>query len=177
MRNPIFWLCLALTLCLLPGVCLAESADSLGVYVLEPLACPASDEAETTDLYLGPTQGSYRPDDLTIDLSAPYVYFGQHDCWAMVASGTPEDMGPIGWVEAAAADFPAQPQLSFEDALPVMVEEDATLIASPAAEEPLCTLARGTQVLLLAQLGDWGYVQAEIDSVPVRALLPLNAIL
>ena len=41
----------------------------------------------------------------------------------------------------------------------------------------LCALARGTQVLLLAQMEGWAYVQTEIEGTPVRAFLPVSAIL
>ena len=171
--------CLALLamLCAIAAVSLA--ADTFGVYTLVPSICPSSEGDGSADLYFGPTQGYLHEDGLTLDLTGPYVFFGQVDCWAMVAAGTPERFGPVGWVEAAAANFPEAPLLSFDDALPVMVEEDTFLTADPLSDSPasLCDVARGTQVLLLAHLGDWGYVQAEADGTPVRAFLPLSAIL
>ena len=163
-------------LLLLPALALGEGID---IGALTPAAHVAEPDAAPTALYCGPTQGFYRHGELMLDPSEPYVYFGQHDCWAMVALGTPEAMGAVGWVEAAAIDAPAEPELLFADALPVMVEDDTFLTDEPDAQEPpqLCAIARGTTVTLLAQYGDWGYVQCEVDGVPARAFLPLSAIL
>lgn len=157
----------------------AEETPSLDIGVLSPIACPAAQEAASIDMYCGPTQGSFRPEGLMLDTSMPYVYFGQYDCWSMVAVGTPEAMGAIGWVESALIPFPAEPQLSFDDALSIMVEDDTFLTVTPFAEAPeqLCTIARGTQVILLSQLGEWAYVQSLIEDMPVRAFLPVSAIL
>lgn len=167
--------CLLLCLALSSG--LAEEA--LDLASLAPVELPASSEAQVAELYCGPTQGFFRHDGLTLDTGKPFVYFGQHDCWAMVAGGTLEDMGPVGWVESAAAIFPEEPQLSFDDALPAMVEEDTFLTDEPFAASPvhLCELARGTQVLLLAQYEGWVYVQADLEDTPIRAFLPLSAVL
>ena len=167
-------------LALLLLLALPACAQELEIGALSPVGMDAA-YGETTliDLYCGPTMGFYRDGDAAIDLGEPFVYFGQYDCWAMVAPGTPEEMGVIGWIESAAATLPEEPQLGFDDALPAMVEEDTFLTVTPFAESPapLCTLERGAQVLLLAQLGDWAYVQAETDGTPVRAFLPVSAVL
>ena len=49
---------------------------------------------------------------------------------------------------------------------------------TPFADAPagLCAIARGEQVLLLAQYEGWAYVQTEIGETPVRAFLPVSAI-
>lgn len=161
------------------GALCEDSQDSFEIGALAPVELSAQEEALVADLYCGPTQGFFRHDALSVDTGAPFVYFGQYDCWAMVASGTLEDMGPIGWVESAAFLAPENPQLAFEDALTVMVEDDTFLTDEPLAASParLCDIARGTQVILLAQYEGWGYVQGEIEGTPVRAFLPLSAIL
>lgn len=169
-----------LLLALLLALALPACAEELDIGALTPTACPAaSDEALPIDLYLGPTQGFYRDGEATLDAGAPFVYFGQYDCWAMVAQGTPEEMGAVGWIESAAIDLPQTPQLGFDDALEAMVEENTFLTAAPLAEEPeaLCDIARGTKVLLLAQMDGWAYVQSELDGMPIRAFLPVSAIL
>lgn len=171
---------LVLTLALLLSLALPACAQELEIGALAPVAMDAAyGEPTPVDLYCGPTMGFYRDGEAVIDLGEPFVYFGQYDCWSMVAPGTPEAMGAVGWIESAAATLPEEPQLGFDDALLAMVEEDTFLTITPLAEtaDPLCTLERGAQVLLLAQLGDWAYVQAEIDGTPVRAFLPVSAIL
>ena len=171
---------LALLLVLMLALALPVCAQELNISALSPIALPAAyDEATPVELYAGPTMGFYREDSAVIDLGAPFVCFGQYDCWAMVAQGTPEDMGAIGWIESAAANLPEEPQLGFDDALPAMVEEDTFLTVTPLCDAPaaLCDVPRGTQVLLLAQLEDWAYVQAEIDGTPVRAFLPVSTVL
>ena len=171
---------LVLTLALLMALALPACAQELEIGVLAPVAMDAAySEPTPVDLYCGPTMGFYRDGDAAIDLGEPFVYFGQYDCWAMVAPGTPGEMGAIGWIESAAATLPEEPQLGFDDALPAMVEEDTFLTVTPLWDTPaaLCDVPRGTQVLLLAQLGSWAYVQSEIDGTPVRAFLPVSAIL
>ena len=171
---------LVLTLALLMALALPACAQELEIGVLAPVAMDAAySEPTPVDLYCGPTMGFYRDRDAAIDLGEPFVYFGQYDCWAMVAPGTPEEMGAIGWIESAAANLPEEPLLGFDDALSTMVEEDTFLTVTPFGESPaaLCALARGTQVLLLAQMEGWAYVQTEIEGTPVRAFLPVSAIL
>ena len=163
-------------LLLLPALCFAEAVD---IGVLVPMAHEAQAGGEPVALYCAPTQGAYRHDELTIDLGEPYVCFGQYDCWAMVAAGTPDAMGPAGWVETAALDIEQGSELSFSDAYQEMVEDDTFLTDEPWAGEPaqLMSLPRGTIVTLLAQYEGWGYVQCEIDGIFVRGFLPLEAIL
>ena len=169
---------LALLLCLvLP--CLA-AAETVEIGALAPLPVTPAAEAETLELYCGPTQGFYRHNDQTIDTAKPYVYFGQYDCWAMVAQGTPDSFGPVGWVEAGfLAELPEQPQLSFEDGLQVTVEDTAPLTNDPLnpSAEIIVRIVPGTAVTLLAAFGDYAYVQAEFsDIAPVRAFIPMSAI-
>ena len=165
---------LLLALFALPAA--AETDDDLGVMALVPAPHePASAGSQPVALYCGPTQSAYRHGELTLNPDAPYLYFGQADCWAMVALGTPEAPGPIGWVEAGMLDAPLAPELLFEDAVLVMIEEDTFLTDEPDASEPpaLMPIARGTWVTLLARYGVWGYVQLEMQGAFIRAFLPL----
>lgn len=159
---------------------LPACAQELDISTLTPVECEAvSEELEPTALYCGPTQGFLREEDATFDANDPFVYFGQYDCWAMVAAGTLEEMGAIGWIENAYTALPETPELAFDDALSAMIEEDTFLTVTPFAEEPqsLGTIVRGTQVTLLAQMGDWAYVQTEMDEMPVRAFVPVSSVL
>ena len=167
---------LALLTLALPLGTAAEDPYGLGVEALAPvLHEPASVGSLPVALYCGPTQSAVRHGELTLDPDQPYVYFGQADCWAMVAVGTPEAMGPVGWVEAALVDAPLTPELLFEDAVLVMIEEDTFLTDEPDADEPaaLMSVARGTWVTLLARYGEWGYVQLELEGAFIRAFLPM----
>ena len=169
-------------LMLLPILAMAEAAAPLGVDTLAPIACEATPEDGTIDLYCGPTQGFYRAGNQALDLGKPYVYFGQFDCWAMVAQGTPDAFGPVGWVESALLEtLPDVPELSFESALTAMVEEDALVTNDPLgiAEETseVYTLVRGTEVIILAEFHNWLYVQTEIDGIPARVFIPTSTIL
>lgn len=169
---------LALLLCLaLP--CFA-AAETIEIGALAPLPVTPAAEAETLDLYCGPTQGFYRHNDQTLNTADPYVYFGQYDCWAMVAQGTPDFFGPVGWVEAGfLAELPEQPQLSFEDGLQVTVEDVAALTNDPLNPNAdiIVRIVPGTAVTLLASFGDYAYVQAELNDIaPVRAFIPMSTI-
>lgn len=169
---------LLLALLALSAPAVAERAD-VDIGALVPTAhAPSTESSSRTALYCGPTQGAFRRDELTLDTGEPFVYFGQYDCWAMVAQGTPEAFGPVGWVESAAIGGPDMPELSFSDALPVMIEEDTFLTDDPLSDEPprLMELARGTMVSLLAQYEGWGYVQLDTDDAFIRAFFPLTAI-
>ena len=167
-------------LLLLPLMASAQDVASLGVDMLTPIACEAQVDGSTIDLYCGPTQGFYRIGEETLDLAKPYVFFGQFDCWSMVAQGTPESFDSVGWVESALLDtLPDTPELAFENAVSAMVEEDAGAVSAPLSSsgEALATLPRGTQVTILAQYGDWLYVQTGIDSLPARVFIPANTML
>lgn len=167
----------SLLLCLLlPVYALCESMD-----VLIPLDMSPETEGQLLDLYCGPTQGFYRHEGQTLDTGKPYVLFGQYDCWAMAAQGSADSFGPVGWVEAGLiAGIPYEPQLSFEDGFAAMIEETAPMTDNPLAENSFdgwtAALEPGTQVTVLAQLGDWIYVQAEIEGTPVRAFIRANTV-
>ena len=166
---------LSLLVCLMIPV--LACGEDLGVTALEPIAMPAEADAQVLELYCGPTQGFHREAGQTLDTGKDYVIFGQYDCWAMAAQGTPDAFGPVGWVEAGSLEnLPYDPQLAFEDALVVTVEEEAILTND--FENTIVRAVPGTTVTLLAQLGDWGYVQAEFDDMlPIRAFIPMSAIL
>lgn len=160
----------------------AEEGASLGVDTLIPIACEAESEIGVIDLYCGPTQGFYRPDSQMLDLGKPYVFFGQFDCWSMVAQGTPDAFGPVGWVESALLEtLPETPELAFEQALSAMVEEDAVITNAPLSigEDTAWStrIARGEEVIILAQYGDWLYIQTSIAEIPARVFIPINTIL
>ena len=167
----------ALLLCLLlPCFALGESMDMLAPMDMIPEA-----EGQLLDLYCGPTQGFYRHEKQMLDTGKPYVLFGQYDCWAMAAQGTKESFGPIGWVEAGSiTDIPYEPQLAFENGFAAMVEESAPMTDNPLAESPFegwtAVLEAGTQVTVLAQLGEWIYVQSEIADVPLRAFIRADTV-
>ena len=171
------WLLPALVALILPALAQGESFE---IGTLQPAVLPAQQETGEAALYLGPTQGFLREDGAALDTGRPFVCFGQADCWAMVAPGTPEDFGPVGWIESAALDaLDGAAELTFADALEVMIEDDAPLTADPLHENipALAMLPRGTRVLLLARYGDWGYVQTALYGVPVRAFVPMATIL
>ena len=178
MTKRAFGLCLFLCLFFAFPCCTAEQEGfDLGVLALAPVSMPGLADGPSVPLQSGPT-AQFAPSGLTLDLSQPYVFFGQTDCWAMVASGTADAPGPVGWVQAAAADFPAEPELLFEDAVPVTVMEDTVLTLAPAAgADAFCDIPEGAQPVVLAALGDWAYVQTESEGVPVRGFIPLSAFL
>jgi len=167
----------ALLLCLLlPVFALGENMDQLVPIEMTPEAA-----GQTLDLYCGPTQGFYRHGGQTLDTGKDYVLFGQYDCWAMAAQGTKDDFGPIGWVEAGSiTDIPYEPQLSFEEGFAAMVEENAPMTDAPLAENPFegwtASLEPGAQITVLAHLGDWLYVQTEIDAVPARVFIRADTV-
>ena len=168
----------AMLIALLPITALAQDMpiDTLSTIVMQPDA-----EGALLDLYCGPTQGFYRHGEQTLDTGKPYAFFGQYDCWAMVAQDSAHSFGPIGWVEAGSIpDLPYEPQLAFEDGFAAMIEEPAPITDNPLAENPFDgwteVLAPGTQVTVLAQLGEWLYVQTEIENTPARVFIPTNTI-
>ncbi|MBQ8620018.1 MAG: hypothetical protein IJ418_21265 [Clostridia bacterium] len=163
---------------LLPAGAIGEGIDAA---VLTPLTMTPEAEGQVLDLYCGPTQGFYRHGEQTLDTGKDYVIFGQYDCWAMAAQGTSESFGPVGWVEAGSiTDIPYEPQLAFEDGFAAMIEETAQLTNNPMAADPFdgwtAVLEPGTQITVLAQLGDWLYVQAETADAPLRAFIRANTV-
>ena len=160
---------------LLPCAALSEAIDAA---VLTPIEMTPEAEGQVLDLYCGPTQGFYRHSEQTLNTGKPYVLFGQYDCWAMAAQGTADAFGPIGWVEAGSiVDIPYEPQLGFEDGFAAMVEEEAMATNDPlGASEWDIVLPQGTQITVLAQLGEWLYVQCDVGDVPARVFIPANTV-
>ena len=165
---------LLFVLALLFASALAESA----VPALTPTQAAPVSGFEPVALYCGPTQGFYRREEQTIDLTAPFVCFGQYDCWTMAAQGTPGAFGAVGWIEGGLFDDQNMPELSFEDSFSAMIEEDAAVTNAPLNADGAwdAVLPRGTQVTVLAAFGDFLYVQTEIDGVPARVFVPAGAI-
>lgn len=168
-----------LLVCLtLPSSALGESIDAA---VLTPISMTPEAEGQVLDLYCGPTQGFYRHGEQTLNTGKDYVLFGQYDCWAMAAQGTPEAFGPVGWVEAGSiTDIPYEPQLAFEEGFAATVEETAQLTDNPMAADPFAgwtaALEPGTQITVLAQLDGWLYVQAETEDAPLRAFIKASTV-
>lgn len=160
-------------LCLLCAPALAEDIAALAPAAMTPVK-----SFEPVALYCGPTQGFYRHQEQTIDLTKPFVCFGQYDCWVMVAQGTPEAFGPVGFIEGGLFDESGVPELSFEDGFAAMVEETAAVTNDPLRPDSAWDIAldRGAQVTVLAAYGDWLYVQTEIDGVPARVFVPKDCI-
>lgn len=159
----------------LSAVCaLADDA----VFALTPAQMTPVSDFTPVALHCGPTQGFLRHDEQTIDLTMPFVCFGQYDCWAMVAQGTQSDFGPVGWIEGGLFDAQSTPELSFEDGFAAMIEEDAPVTNTPLNADGAWDdiLPRGTQVVVLAAFGDFLYVQTEIGGVPARVFIPANAL-
>ena len=172
----LLFLCLLLLACF-PLTAAAEAPD-LGVYTLDPVPLSGLEGAPVVPLRCGPT-AQFAACGSEIALSSPFLFFGQADCWAMVAAGSADAPGPVGWIEAAACDLPAEPELLFEDAVPVTVMEDTFLTLEPLSDDPprFAEVAEGTQPVVLAVFGDWAYVQLETGGAPVRAFLPLSSFL
>ena len=173
-----FAMLLCLFMMLLPCVSLGESVE---ITALAPIEMPPEASAQVLDLYCGPTQGFYRHTNKTLDTGKPYVIFGQYDCWAMAAQGTADAFGPVGWVEAGSiTDIPYEPQLAFEDGFAAIIEETASVTDNPLAADPFAgwTIAfdQGAEITVLAQLGDWIYVQGEFEDVPARVFIKADTV-
>ena len=153
---------------------LAEEA----LFALAPTDMAPLKDAMPIPLYCGATQGFYQHENQTIDLTQPFVYFGQYDCWVMVAQGTSDAFGPVGWIEGGLFISPQLPELSFNERFSAMIEEDAPVTNNPLADDGAWAirLPRGMQVIVLAQYGDWLYVQTEIDDIPARVFVPASTI-
>ena len=172
------FLILCLLAILLPCAALSESVE---IAALVPTAMTPDSEAQVLDLYCGPTQGFYRRENNALDTGKPYVIFGQYDCWAMAAQGTPDAFGPVGWVEAGfVANIPYEPQLAFEDGFAAIVEETAAVTDNPMADNPfegwVVQLAPGTEITVLAAYGDWLYVQCELEDTPARVFIKADTV-
>ena len=168
-------LTLLLTLCLL---CASALAQETAVTALIPAAMDPIESFEPVALYCGPTQGFYRHEEQTIDLSQPFVCFGQYDCWVMVAQGTPGSFGPVGWIEGGLFGESGVPELSFEDGFAAMVEETAAVTDDPQNGDSAWGIAleRGAQITVLAGYGDRLYVQTQINGTPARVFIPASTL-
>ncbi len=168
-----------LMLCLLiPGALARSDAALMPVSALIPVAMTPVHSFEPVPLYCGPTQGFYRRAQQTIDLTQPFVCFGEADSWSMVAQGTPDEFGPVGWIEGGLFDADGVGELTFEDGFAAMVEETAALTDDPQHLQNMwgLSLSYGTPITVLSGYGDFLYVQSELDGTPVRAFIPVSAV-
>lgn len=155
----------------------ALSDDALFTLSAQEMA-PAADFSPVA-LYCGPTQGFYQHENQTIDLTLPFVCFGQDDCWVMAAQGTADAFGPVGWIEGGLFDTSSLPELSFEEGFLAMIEEDAAATDDPLNPDGAweIILPRGTQVIVLAGYGEFLYVQTEIDGTPARVFVAADCMM
>lgn len=172
---------LLLLIVLLVSVSVCACAQMTDIPALNPAAMQAESEAQLLDLYCGPTQGFHRQPEQTLDTGKPYVFFGQYDCWAMVAQGDESSFGPVGWVEAGSLPIlPDEPLLGFDDSFSAMIEDGTLITDNPLADDPYASwnvgLMEGNQVIVLARYENWLYIQAEIGDTPVRAFVPAACI-
>lgn len=169
------WFLVSLLCLMLPCAAFGEAIDAA---TLTPIERKPEADGQILELYCGPTQGFYRHGEQTLNTGKPYVVFGQYDCWAMAAQGTPEAFGPIGWVEAGSlAGLPYEPQLGFEDSFAAMIEEDAKATNDPfGTSEWAASLEPGAQIIVLAQYGEWIYVQCDIEGTPARVFIKANTV-
>lgn len=156
----------------------SASAAIPDVPELSPVPGTCLDESAQLPLYAGPTVQYMEIEGTYLDPSRPYVCFGQSDSWTMAAQGTPDQFGPVGWVETAAVQGSAEPELSFADRLPAMVEEDTLLAFAPdgMASDISWTLSRGTSIQILGRIGDMLYVEAEADDAVFRGFIPESSV-
>ena len=171
----VFCLMMAILLVSAAAAC-AEGAFDWGVDVLTCTRVDGCAGGAAVPLYAGPTSQFQRIPDAEIDTAQPFLFFGQSDCWAMVGLGSPEAPETVGWIEAAAAQLPDQPELLFEDALPLTLPEDILLSSAPSPSGAAADLPAGTSAVLLARFGEWGYLQAEPEASPIRGFAPLEAL-
>lgn len=155
---------------------LLGKAESLELPPLVPQAAQTESSSRLLPLQSGPTV-IFLPAGETVDLHSPYVVFGQEDSWTMIAQGSEEAFGPVGYVQTAALNLSDVPPLTL-DPLPAMLEEDAPLTLSPqGAEAPFAQLRRGHALQLLFTWGEFIYVQCDLSSGPARGFIPLHTIL
>ena len=174
MKKP-FYFCLLILSILLSVSGLAAIPD---IMELSPAAGICVEEAVQLPLYAGPTVQYMQIDGVQLDPSKPYVCFGQSDSWTMAAQGTPDSFGPVGWIETAAVQGIMEPELSFADRLPAMLEEEAALSFVPdgSPADACLTLARGTSLQILGRIGDALYIETETDGTVVRGFVTESAV-
>ena len=174
----LFCLMMAILLAAAAAAC-AETEEEAFDWGVDELTCTRIEGCEggaAAPLYAGPTSQFQRIPGAQIDTAQPFLYFGQSDCWAMVGLGSPDAPEAVGWIEAAAAQLPEQPELLFEDALPLTLPEDVLLSPAPSPSDTAAGLPAGTPAVLLARFGAWGYLQAEPEEGPIRGFAPLEAL-
>ncbi len=166
----VFFLLLLFPLC---GLCM-----EWGVSELTPVACEGLDDGEICPLLFGPTFIFYHQEDASFDFTQPFVYFGTIESWSMVASGTPDSFGPVGWVPLFPVDLSPASPYERELALPVYLLQETPCLASPSEDASvLGMLSPENEYLLLATYQEYGYIEGVLSESPVRAFIPLNAIL
>ncbi|MBQ9008685.1 MAG: hypothetical protein IJ088_05065 [Clostridia bacterium] len=161
---------------LLLTVSAAAQIPDLDVLVPETAEC--ADESCEIPLYAGPTVQFAQIPDAILDPSRPFVCFGQSDSWTMVAEGSPDSFGPVGWVQTASVPAQTCGELLFENQLAAMVEEDAPLTFTPGGDNVpvFVTLHHGDAIRILGRYDSFLYVEAETGDLPVRGFVPESSV-
>ncbi len=154
------------------------AADIPDLYVLTPVPAECTEESYEIPMYAGPTVQFTRIQDTVLNPSIPFVCFGQNDCWTMVAQGTPDTFGPVGWVETSSVPAQTYNELLFEGQLAAMVEEDAPLTFIPETDgtSPFTTLHHGDSIQILARYESFLYIETDNGDLPVRGFVPESAV-
>ena len=149
----------------------------------DPIAMPAPSEpalrtGEKYDVFSAPGRGSYRPAGGKAVMSTNdwVQVFGQEDGWVLVQYDISSGQMRFGYVDASVLPRGVMtPELDWAE-IPYILVADAAVTDDPLNScKTLTQLQAGTEVVCLARMGSWLYVETEISGQPARGFIPSDA--
>lgn len=157
---------------------LAVAPQGLVVGTFEPKEIEFTG-GQSYPVYLGPGEAYARSGDGKGQVSTNgwIQVFGAYDGQIMIQYSISADRFRIGWIDASALPKGADvPQLAFDN-LPQTITEDCALTDDPIkSRTAMAQLKAGTQVVSLADFGDFFYIEVELNGETVWGFVPADAI-
>lgn len=103
--------------------------------------------------------------------------FGTEKGWAMIQYDITSDHMRIGFIEASALPNNAQVSPLHLNANAASLAQAASLTDDPLfSRESIAQLPSGQQLIYLARMGDWAYVEAQLGGSAVRGFVPRSSL-
>ena len=101
--------------------------------------------------------------------------FGEEDGWILIQYAINKDKYRFGYIETKALPKNTEVKaLDFNTCLAVTVADTEITDDPLYSKAALGTIAAEEDVLWLASIGEWAYIESDVDDIPVRGFVPVE---
>lgn len=148
----------------------------------DPIAMPAPEElnlrtGEKYDVFSAPGRDSYRPANGKAVMSTNdwVQIFGEEDGWVLVQYDISSGQMRFGYVDASVLPRNASVRQLAWASIPYAIVTETWLTDDPLNScKTLMQLHEGDEVICLATMGDWLYVETTLSGKTVRGFIPME---